>query len=105
MWLTAPKPHQSTKPSGAVTTNTVFPIIQARCTSCHSSLPTQPGFSTAPQDLAFDSLEDVETHAERIHNVSVVSKTMPLGNLTAMTDEERLLIADWFASLSTLKTQ
>ena len=38
------------------------------------------------------------TWAPRIFERVVVTKTMPLANLTEMTDEERATIQEWYAS-------
>jgi len=34
-----------------------------------------------------------------IHQQAVVSKAMPLGNITQITDEERSILDRWFQSL------
>ena len=47
----------------------------------------------------FDSDEQIIADAERIHQQTVVTRVMPIGNLTAMTDEERLLIDAWFQAI------
>jgi len=49
----------------------------------------------------FDAPEQIVSLAPRINSVVYVSKTMPLGNLTAMTDEERRAIGVWFAQGAT----
>ncbi|WP_104204734.1 urate hydroxylase PuuD [Billgrantia saliphila] len=69
-------------------------IIESRCVSCHSSDPTQEGFSSAPAGVIYDTTAQIEGHREKIREV-VASKYMPLGNMTGMTDEEREAIAAW----------
>lgn len=71
-------------------------IIDQRCTSCHSQTPTQPGFAAAPGGFVLDSEEQIVANAQIIHQQTVVSKVMPIGNLTAMTDEERQRLDAWF---------
>ena len=71
-------------------------VIEQRCASCHASQPTQPGFTGAPAGIVFDSAQDITNQAMQIHQQTVVSKVMPIGNLTGMTEEERLLIDHWF---------
>jgi uncharacterized membrane protein len=73
-------------------------IVEQRCVSCHASKPTQPGFAAPPLGVAFDSLEEIVNQAQRIHQQVVVSKAMPIGNLTQMTDAERAAIDQWFQS-------
>ncbi|MDJ0956568.1 MAG: urate hydroxylase PuuD [Arenicellales bacterium] len=71
-------------------------VIKQRCASCHASQPTQPGFTGAPAGIVFDSAKDIVNQAIQIHQQTVVSKVMPIGNLTGMTEEERSLIDSWF---------
>jgi uncharacterized membrane protein len=46
--------------------------------------------------VLLDTPERIVAQAAQIET-QVASRTMPLGNLTNMTDQERTLIADWFA--------
>ena len=39
--------------------------------------------------MAFDTPEEIRLHASKIEQQTVLSKIMPLGNTTDMTDEER----------------
>ena len=55
-------------------------------------LPTQPGFSAAPKGVVLESARDIVSQATPIHLQTVVSKVMPIGNLTKMTEDERLVI-------------
>jgi uncharacterized membrane protein len=47
----------------------------------------------------FDSDEQIVAGADRIHQQTVVTRVMPIGNLTAMTDEERRIIDAWYQAL------
>jgi uncharacterized membrane protein len=71
-------------------------IISSRCTACHSQTPTQAGFASAPLGVMFDTDDQVLVQAVKIHQQSVVSKAMPIANLTGMTDLERNKIGRWF---------
>jgi uncharacterized membrane protein len=70
-------------------------ILQARCTTCHSSAPTDDVFAVSPGGLALDSLLDMQQWAPRIKARSVDSEDMPFLNKTGMTDAERLLVSAW----------
>jgi len=70
-------------------------IVQARCTVCHASAPTQPGFNAAPKGVMFDTPEQILAQAAQIHQ-QTSTRVMPLANLTLMTDDERTAIAAWF---------
>lgn len=92
--VSAPRDELSSMPEVAF--DDVRTIVEQRCLSCHSATPTQAGIDVAPQGVMFDNPDQIVALAPRIHNVVYVSKTMPLGNLTAMSDEERKTIGAWF---------
>ena len=75
-------------------------IIEQRCSVCHSSQPTQPGFMVAPKGVIYDNMAQILAQAALINQQAVVSKVMPLGNMTGITDEERKMLGDWFQSLN-----
>jgi uncharacterized membrane protein len=78
-----------------VATAEVVPIIQNRCVACHSAAPSDAGFKAPPKGIAFDSPAEVERYAEQILRVAVRTRSMPLGNRTGMTAEERALLGRW----------
>jgi uncharacterized membrane protein len=73
-------------------------VFQKRCTTCHSATPTQAGFPVAPLGMMMDTPEQIVAKKDSIYERSVVLKTMPIGNLTQMTDDERQLVSDWYNS-------
>jgi uncharacterized membrane protein len=74
----------------------VFAVIQKHCVNCHSAKPTDDMFVIAPMGLMLDSWQQVEQKAPLINLRVVVSKDMPFLNKTAMTDDERQIIASWY---------
>jgi uncharacterized membrane protein len=70
-------------------------VISRRCVACHSASPTDSQFTAAPAGVMFDSPEQIKGRADRILERAVISKTMPFGNKTGMTDEERALLERW----------
>lgn len=78
-------------------------VINARCTSCHSAAPVHPSFPAAPAGVMLDTADEIVAEADRIHQQTVVTRVMPIGNLTAMTDEERQIIDQWYQSLQDTK--
>ncbi len=84
--------------SGAADFARVQAIIDQRCVSCHSATPNQPGFATAPLGMMLQTPELIHQHAAKIYQQAVQLKSMPIGNLTQMTDEERAVIGAWFAA-------
>jgi uncharacterized membrane protein len=77
----------------------VMPIIQQRCVSCHAEAPVQAGFTAPPLGIVLDNVQSLEAMAPRVYQSVVVTRTMPLGNLSDMTDEERDLLTRWYAGL------
>jgi len=95
--LMAPRSQQEV--ANAASFSQVRNVINARCTSCHSSAPVHPAFPAAPLGVMFDTDEQILAAADRIYLQTVVTRVMPIGNLTAMTDEERIIIDQWHRSL------
>jgi uncharacterized membrane protein len=72
-------------------------IVELRCVSCHAARPTHPSFPEAPGGVMLDQPARIRSLAPRIMERAVVTRTMPLGNLTGMSDEERLTLGAWIA--------
>ena len=93
-------PHIQALPpvTGPVTFDRVKGIVGQRCIVCHSQTPTFPGITAPPAGviLALDS--GITQNAQRIYQQVVVTRIMPLGNATHITDEERAVIAAWVTS-------
>jgi len=83
------------KAEGPVTFGDVKRVIDARCVSCHADKPTFQGIAEAPKGAKLDTPERIRAQAALIHQQTVASRAMPPGNLTAMTEEERLLLGRW----------
>ena len=91
-----PRPDSLDEP-GFPSTAEVMPVIQARCVTCHAPEPDHAGFAAAPLGVLLDREEAVELQDLMIFNAVVVRQSMPLANATSMSDEERELIARWYA--------
>ncbi|VVE44093.1 membrane protein [Pandoraea communis] len=78
----------------AVKLSEIQPILTQRCATCHSAKPTMMG--SAPAGVMFDTPAEISQNAQRIYQQAVALKSMPLGNVTQMTDDERQKIAAWF---------
>ena len=94
----APAPR-SVSPAGAASVSfaKVQPIIAVRCAVCHAAKPTFAGFQQPPGGLTFDTPEQIKAAAPRIHQQTIATQAMPIGNLTKMTDDERALLGKWLA--------
>lgn len=93
MFITAPKPLPKT--SAVLSDSDVMAIVNERCSTCHSVSPTQAGFGAPPSGLILESIDQLKTNAERVYATTVVTPTMPLGNLTGMTETERAALGIW----------
>lgn len=92
----APSGNQSTSISDAQ----VQQVVTDRCIACHAVKPTQAGFVSPPLGLVLETSEQIKQNAVKIAT-TVQARYMPLGNLTQMTDDERALIAGWYAQQQT----
>ena len=97
----APRPHEPD--AAGVSFVEVRTIIDARCTTCHAATPSHPAFPVAPLGITFDNDEQIVNDADRIYQQTVLTRVMPIGNLTAMTDEERQVIDAWYQELKKSK--
>jgi len=73
-------------------------IVRARCVPCHAPRPTQAGYAAPPNGIVLDTPSAIRAQAERIRVRAVEGRTMPLANLTGMTDDERALLGAWIAA-------
>ncbi len=96
MWLAYPKSvgHQQQ----AVSSIEAMAIIASRCSGCHAGNPSFAGLSSPPGGLILETVEHIESHADSIYQNSVLTHTMPPGNLTGITDAERQALAAWYQS-------
>jgi uncharacterized membrane protein len=93
----APPARSTVATSDAVPFARVQQIVQARCVTCHAEKPTFEGFQQPPAGVMLDTPERIQSAAPRIHQQVIATQTMPLGNLTRMTPEERALLGKWLA--------
>jgi len=70
-------------------------ILDAHCTRCHSATPADPAFVLPPNNVVFDSAEEIDAMRERILYRAVTTRTMPPLNTTHMTNEDRALLGCW----------
>lgn len=74
---------------------TVQGIIVSRCVTCHAPEPAFPAYTDPPLGLDLTTPQSMVANAAKIHAQSVATKTMPLGNYTNMTEEEREILGRW----------
>ena len=84
--------------TGAVSDTEVLALAAKHCTMCHAKRPTHESFKEAPKNVTLESVADLHKYAPLILTQTVQNKAMPLGNQTAMTDEERQKLGAWIAA-------
>lgn len=94
----APKSRATT--SAALSLDDIRPVIEHRCVTCHSAEPTHIAFPAAPAGVMFDSEAQILADADRIYQQTVVTRAMPIGNLTGISEEERQMIDAWYLGIS-----
>lgn len=72
-------------------------IVTGRCAMCHSEVPVWDGLRRPPGNVVLEEPDDILRHARAIEMQTVRSTAMPPGNLTAITEEERAVLAAWLA--------
>ena len=104
-WLAAAGPRAAV--TGALPPTPKFAevanIVLSRCSMCHAAAPVWTGIVAPPKGVMLDTDEEIHVHAPLIEIVAVRSNAMPPGNVTEMTDRERLVLASWLAAGATAK--
>ncbi len=108
MVMTAPEadvvptaPPQAAK----VSFDRAWSIVQTRCVTCHAEKTSHPSFPEAPGGIKFDTPENLQRYAGRMYIRAVETRTMPLANLTGMTDEERRDLGLWYAQGASIQAK
>ena len=83
----------ATAPPGDVAQ--VQSIVEQRCVPCHSTHPSAKfGFNAPPNGIILETLDQLRAHLPEVQK-QVSLRTMPLGNLTGMTEDERSRVLMW----------
>jgi uncharacterized membrane protein len=91
--LAAPRTVRDAKPAAF---QDVKQVIDTRCVACHAEKPSFQGLADAPKGVRLDTPERIRAQALQIHQQTVLSRAMPPGNLTGITEEERSLLDRWY---------
>ncbi len=70
-------------------------IVNRRCIECHSEKPTNRAFPIAPKGVKLDTAQQMKQYAQLIESTVAVQRTMPLANMSGMTEEERRILGRW----------
>src|SRR5262249_59435022 len=72
--------------------------ILPRCSMCPRHEPVWPGVHAPPKGVVLDDPDSIRRHAHLTEINAVRSNAMPPGNVTAMTAQERQILAAWLAA-------
>ncbi|MXW47309.1 MAG: urate hydroxylase PuuD [Gammaproteobacteria bacterium] len=97
--MTLPESRPTLDTVKSVSIENVRSVIHERCTVCHSAAPVRTEFQVAPGGIVMDTDEQINTLASRIYTTTVATRSMPIGNLSQMTEAERQLIGNWYTQL------
>jgi len=94
-WWTLPRLVPLPPVEGPVTFSRVRGIVGQRCVTCHSASPTFTGILQPPAGVILTAPELILQNSQRIYQQVIVTRIMPLGNATQITEQERAVIAAW----------
>jgi uncharacterized membrane protein len=77
-------------------------IVDQRCHVCHAAKPQFPGFAEPPKGIMFDTAAQIKKLSPQIMAQAVKTHTMPLGNVTEITETERSALGSWIVAGSKL---
>lgn len=95
IYITAPMSRDELLNAEKVSFSEIHPIIQQRCSPCHAKNCTDEVYIVAQKGIIFDTPELIVQHKDKILNFAVINKTMPQGNKTRITQEERDQLEKW----------
>jgi uncharacterized membrane protein len=95
----------STPPAaaGELSDADVVALSQRHCVPCHARSPAHPAFDQPPRGIVLETIEEIRRHAAVIKEQVVEDRSMPLGNETDMTEEERAALGRFIDSLKLLQ--
>lgn len=73
-------------------------IVQTHCGACHAPIEGFEDYFVPPKDIPLITIQDLVRYRAQIREQSVISRAMPMGNPTGMTDQERAQLGAWLAS-------
>ncbi len=93
--ITSPVFEPSDEKAAPVSFGEVNTIFVLRCRQCHSATPTDKIWLSAPNGVKFDTPEQILSLKDKIMLRAVLTESMPQGNTTHMTRQERDAIKAW----------
>ena len=88
-WMVAPKFEPAPAADAKVSFAQVQAVVEQRCVLCHSA-------TVINKNVQLHTPELIVKNAAAMLQQTVITKLMPLGNATQITEAERALIKQWF---------
>ena len=82
----------------AVTMADAVAVVERHCVACHAERPSHEAFAAAPKGVMLHTPALLKRHAPDVLAQAVLSRAMPLGNETGMTEEERAVLGAWIGA-------
>jgi uncharacterized membrane protein len=82
-------PKVSTAPVAPVSFAQVQSLVSQHCLTCH-------GTQMQMKNVRLDSPELIKQHAQNMYQQVVMTKQMPMGNATGLTEDDRAMFGRWF---------
>ena len=85
--------------AGDVPDAEMLAIASRHCVMCHARKPSHPSFDAPPKNVALETIDELKAWAAKMLEQVVLDRNMPVGNDTAMTEEERQALGRWVEGL------
>ncbi|MCB1540693.1 MAG: urate hydroxylase PuuD [Rhodoblastus sp.] len=72
-------------------------VLTSRCAMCHAAEPVWTGLASPPKGVLLDTPANIARNADLVRLQAVLTHAMPPNNITEMTSEERVVLANWLA--------
>jgi uncharacterized membrane protein len=69
-------------------------LLDVHCANCHARDPSAAGFVSPAGGLVFETLDQFR-QSRRTAFIALTTGYMPLGNLTALSSQDRQLLLEW----------
>jgi|SRR5947207_4592881 len=98
IYVTAP-PATIAADAVPIADSAALAIAKTHCGACHARHPNHPSFAEPPKGVVLETSDDFKRYADLVYAQAVQNRAMPLGNQTAMTDDERMKLGAWVRGL------
>lgn len=84
----------------AVSDAEALAITRKHCVMCHAREPAHSAFTEPPKGVVLETVAQLRQFAPSILEQTVLTRAMPMGTDTGMTESERNKLRDWFSGVN-----